>query len=138
MNGDKNRIRVYVSHPIRGVKGKNATKEDMEANNRLATIFGKALSKEFPDVEFYVPATHDEFVLIGYEEGILSEEQILFIDCKIIDTCQVVLVYIPKRHISNGMFTEVDHTNMTGKQTLLVNDDNAIRIFRRYLKGLMT
>ena len=134
----KDKIKVYVSHPIRGAKGKDATDEDMRTNNRLAFKFGEALQAEFPHVEFYVPAAHDEFVMIGYDEGILNESQILFIDCKIIDTCQVVLAYIPERHVSNGMFIETSHAVMTGKRVLLVDDNNAVNIFRRYLEGLKT
>lgn len=136
MNDKK--IKIYVSHPIRGAKGKDATKEDMEANNRLAIKFGEALQAEFPNVEFYVPAAHDEFVMIGYEEGMLNEGQILYIDCIIVDTCQAVMAYIPEGHVSNGMFVEITHANMTGKPVLVVNDRTAIDAVGRYLEGLRT
>ena len=131
-----NKIKVYVSHPIRGAKGKDATKEDMEANNRLAIAFGEALQAQFPRIKFYVPAVHDEFVMAGYEEGILNENQILSIDCKIIDTCNAVIVYIPEQHVSNGMLIEVTHANMTGKPVLVVNDQTVISAVLRYLGGL--
>jgi len=100
MNGDKNRIKIYVSHPIRGMRGKDATAVEIRFNNKTAMAFGEALSKEFPNIEFYVPAAHDEFVLIGYEAGILTEKEILYIDCKIVDTCQAVIAYVPERYIS--------------------------------------
>ena len=135
---EKNRIKIYVSHPIRGAKGKDATKEDMEANNRLAITFGKALQTEFPEVEFYIPAVHDEFVMIGYEHGILDEGQILFIDCRIVDTCNAVVAYIPEKHVSGGMLIEVTHANMTGKPVFVVNDQTAIGSLHRYLGGLKT
>lgn len=136
MRQDTNEIKIYVSHPIRGAKGKEATHEDMAANNRLAINFGKALQAQFPNVEFYVPASHDEFVMIGYEEGVLNEDQILHIDCKIIDTCNAIVAYIPEGHISNGMLVEISHANATAKTVLVVNDNSAIVSIQRYLEEL--
>jgi len=135
-NNDKNKIRIYVSHPIRGIKGADATKEDMQANNKLAISFGKFLQAQFPHVDFYVPAVHDEFVMIGYDESIFNEDDILHIDCKIVDTCDAVVAYIPERHISNGMLVEITHANMTGKPVLVVTDGSAVSSIMRYLKGL--
>ena len=130
------KIKIYVSHPIRGAKGKDATREDMEAANRLAIKFGEALKAQFPSIEFYVPAAHDEFVIIGYEQNIITEEEILYIDCEIVDTCQVVIAYIPDRHVSNGMFTEITHAHKNGIPVLVVMDDTAIDVIQRYLEGL--
>lgn len=133
----KNKIRLYVSHPIRGAKGADATREDMEVNNELAIKFGEALQSEFPNISFYVPASHDEFVMIGYEEGILTETEILHIDCKITDRCHAVVAYIPENHVSNGMLTEITHANKTGKPVLIVDDTSAVASVQRYLEGLM-
>lgn len=133
---NENKIKIYISHPIRGAKGKDATVEDMKENNRCAISFSKALQAQFPHVEFYTPAVHDEFVMIGYEEGILDESQILYIDCKIVDTCNAVVAYVPEKHISNGMLIEIAHANKTGKPVLVANDDFAIVSVQRYLEGL--
>lgn len=108
-----NQIRVYVSHSIRGKKGKDATLEDMEANNQKAIKFGKRLREQFPNIDFYIPGDHDEFVTIAYICGFLNETQILDVDCEIVQRCNFLIAYAPDNHISNGMQVEVNyaHTN---------------------------
>lgn len=119
---DKNTIRIYVAHPIRGAKGVDATREDMEANNAKAVEFGERLQAAFPNVDFYVPAIHDEFVLIAYQEKYLSEAQILNVDCRIIDDRHAVLNFIPDQYISGGMLTENLHAQSTGKPTMMATN----------------
>ena len=106
---------VYVSHSIRGTKGVDATHEDMEANNKKATAFGKELRLKFPDVDFYVPADNDEFVILAYEQNYISETEILNVDCRIIDKRSMVLAWIPDQYMSGGMQTEAVHAVITGK-----------------------
>jgi len=118
-----NKLRVYISHSIRGAKGADATHEDMAANNRKAIAFVTDLKARFQDeVEFYCPGEHDEFVLVGYELGILSETQILAVDCKIIESRDMILAWAPDQHISNGMMIEVIDASMNGKQVVVVKD----------------
>lgn len=132
----KNPIRIYISHPIRGVKGKDATDEDMEANNQIASRFGEALQKQFPDVYFYVPAEHDEFVIRAYRAKFISEDQILKTDCLIIDECNAVLAYVPEGHISHGMQIEILHAQRTNKTVLFAMDGDALETVENYLEGL--
>lgn len=110
----KNQIKVYVSHSIRGKKGENATKEDMRRNNDLAIMFGQALRRKFPGVDFYVPGDHDEFVLIAYSWGLLTEKQILDVDCEIVHGCHFVIAYSPDGYLSKGMKIEIEYANMNG------------------------
>jgi len=103
------KIRAYVSHSIRGKFGKDATFEQMEANNKKAIGFGKELVKEFPNIDFYVPADHDEFVLEAYKRGYVGEKEVLDVDCVIISKCNFIVVFSPDDYISKGMQIEIDH-----------------------------
>lgn len=98
-----------VSHSIRGKMGKDATLEYMAENNRKAIEFGSLMAKEFPAIDWYVPGEHDEFVLVAYTKGYLTEKQILDIDCEIINKCNFMIVYSPDDYVSKGMQTEIDH-----------------------------
>ncbi len=133
------KIRVYVSHSIRGIKGADATNEDMVANNVKAVAFGKELRRRFPNVDFYIPGDGDEFVMLAYQSKFLDEYEILNVDCQIIDVRDVVLAYIPDQYISNGMLIEVQHAHKTGKPIFLVKDiEQAEQVLNRYLGGLLT
>ena len=109
-------FKIYLSHPIRGAKGANATREDMEANNKIAIVIGKAIERwyrdKFPNEEIsvYIPGEHDEFVMLGYENGTLTEKQILDIDCQIITTCDMVYA-LSGEVVSHGMQVEIDFAN---------------------------
>ena len=95
------RIRIYMSHPIRGVKGPAATDADMQANNtaamRAASVIRQVLQpledQYECEIEVYCPADHDEFVLIAYRRGYLYEGAILEIDCIIVQRCQALIWY---------------------------------------------
>jgi len=104
-----NEIRVYVAHSIRGKFGKDATREQMDANNQKAIRFGEKLAEEFPGIDFYIPGEHDEFIVIAYLKGYLDENQILNVDCDIISRCSFLIVYSPDDYISRGMKVEVNH-----------------------------
>lgn len=81
----------------------------MKVNNDRAISFGELICHEFPNIYWYIPGEHDEFVLIAYKNKLLTEEQILSIDCEIIDTCNFMLVFSPDDYISRGMKVEIDH-----------------------------
>jgi len=94
-------IKIYMSHAIRGAKGPKATDADMRANNiaamRAASIIRQTLrsieAKYECEINIYVPAEMDEFVMIAYRRGILNEEQILDVDCTIVERCQALIWY---------------------------------------------
>ncbi len=115
-------IEVYISHSIRGIKEVNATLADMEANNQRALAFGLELRRLFPKVNFYIPAEGDEFVLIAYTKKILTEKQILDVDCEILDKRHVLLDFIPDQYISAGMLRENLHAQTTGKPILMATN----------------
>jgi len=101
-------MRAYLSHPIRGAKGAAATREDMEANNRRAIEFAAQVRAEFPGLDLYVPAEHDEFVIEAYEMAYLAESDILAIDVRLVQKRDMLITYAPESHISNGMRIEIE------------------------------
>ena len=115
-------MRIYISHSIRGIKGKDATDDDMRVNNLKAISFGKDIRANFKGLDIYVPGDGDEFVLKAYRSGYLTEDQILSVDCQIIDTCDAVLAFIPDQYISNGMLVEILHAQDARKPVFLAKD----------------
>ena len=113
-------MKVYLSHCIRGAKGTDATAEDMQANCSCAKRYGEELRAVRFDV--HIPAEHEDFVNRAYNMNLLTEEQILAVDCAIIDACDAVVV-LDMGHISRGMQVEIDHANRTGKLVLYMQPE---------------
>lgn len=131
------RIKVYCSHSIQGRKGKKATHEDMVENNLKASTFGAILGCKFPHIDFYVPGDHDEFVMLAYESGILTIDQILEVDCKILSKRHILLNYIPDQYISGGMLKENMYAQENGIPILLAVDiDAAEKVLNRKLDDI--
>ncbi len=129
-------IRVYCSHSIRGKHGASATREQMDANNRKAIKFGKQLAKEFPDINFYIPGGHDEFILIAYLKGYLNEKQILDVDCVIVSRCNFIVVFSPDDYISKGMKIEIDYAVKNNIPVIVAIDGDYDSHFRKIVYGI--
>jgi hypothetical protein len=84
----------------------------MNANNRRAAEFAQAVRKEFPGLDLYVPAEHDEFVLCAYELGYLDEAMILAVDRQLAADRDILIAYAPDQHISNGMNQEIEEAQL--------------------------
>jgi hypothetical protein len=130
-------IRVYVSHSIRGKKGKNATMEDMEVNNKKAIEFGKKLRSRILEVDFYVPGDHDEFVTLAFLAKYITEEQILKVDCEIVQRCCFLVAYAPDQYISKGMGIEIDFAYRNGIPVVYIWDENDLRPIEMQLQRFM-
>jgi len=118
----KNKIRIYLSHYIRGPKNVDATDEDMGKNIEAAIKLGEQLKAYFldwhrqdglPEIYLYVPAEHDEFVITAYKRGFISETEILAVDCDIISKCDILLAWKDPTQ-SRGMIVEVEHADKMG------------------------
>ena len=125
------KIRVYISHSIRGKFGSAATAEQMDANNQKAINFGIELRKEFPNIDFYIPGDHDEFVTIAYTKGYLNEKTILEIDCDIVSKCNFLTVFSPDDYISRGMQIEIDHAVFNSIPIISAIDGTYEEYFKR-------
>lgn len=130
------KIRCYVAHSIRGKFGKNATLEQMEANNQKAIKFGGQLAEEFPGIDFYIPGEHDEFIVIAYLKGYLDEKQILDVDCDIVSKCSFLIVYSPDDYVSKGMQIEVDHCVLNKIPIVAAVDGDDEQYFNRIVYGI--
>lgn len=104
------KVKFYLSHPIRGIKGKDATATDMKRNNDAAKAVAHYIRNNIAaDIEIYVPAEHEDFVGRAYQKCYLTVKQILDIDCSIIDDCNVVLLFNPEDIIVAGCKIEKEH-----------------------------
>jgi len=117
------KIKFYLSHPIRGKKGKDATPDDMQKNNEAAIAVANYLRKYTTiHIDIHVPAEMEEFVLTAYYLGILTEQQILAVDCKIIESCDAVIIYASGAYIGGGCKVELDYAIKHNKPVFIGKD----------------
>ena len=86
-------IKVYMSHPIRGSKVDDATKTEQLSNSGRARLAAVEIRKAFPDLDIYCPGDAEKFVYLTYAGGLLTDAQILDIDCKILGECDCIFAY---------------------------------------------
>ncbi len=113
-------MRYYLSHKIRGNAGSNAS-HDVQAKNCAEAIrVADILRGLFPKLELYVPAENEVFVRVAYDIGHLTIDEILDIDCKIIDHQDGLLVYVPDGDkLQGGREVEYLHAVTTGKRVCI-------------------
>lgn len=103
-------MKFYLSHPIRGKYGKDATHAQMKENSDKAIVIANVLRATFPSIEIHCPAEHEDFVGIAYYNRYLTEKQVLEIDCRIIDGCEGVIIYVPEGdELQGGRLVEYEH-----------------------------
>lgn len=116
-------MRFYLSHSIRGKYGANATNTQMKANCDRAILIANVLRATFPSIEIYIPSEHEDFVGITYRDGYLNEKQILEIDCKIIDGCEGVIIYVPEGDtLQGGRKIEYNHALLHCKPIFIFSE----------------
>ena len=130
------KLKVYISHSIRGKMGEAATKEYMDANNKKAIAFGDALGKEFPNISFHVPGAYEDFVGPAYRKGHLTEKQILDIDCDIISNGSFIVVFSPDDYISRGMKVEVDYATLHNIPIISAIDGSYEEYYKRIVYAI--
>ncbi len=119
-------MKVYLSHSIRGKSGSDATYVEMEKNCQAAITIGELIKYKLFMVDLYIPGKHENFIGIALRDGYLTEKQVLEIDCKIIDTCDAVVVYVPEDdELQGGRLIEHDHAFKTNKPVFVFSDYNA-------------
>jgi len=105
----------------------------MKDNNQKAIDFGKFIRTAFPAIHWYIPGDHDEFVSCAFKYKYINIKQILDVDCKIIDTCNFMLVFSPDDYISGGMAVEIDYCTKSHKQVLSAVDGD----YNQYIQALV-
>lgn len=120
-------MKFYFSHPIRGSKGKDATTDDMRKNNEAAIKVANYLRiHTTASVNIHVPAEMEEFVLTAFYLGILTEQQILAVDCKIIEGCDAVIIYTPGTYIGGGCKVELDYAIRHNKPVFIGENEEIL------------
>jgi nucleoside 2-deoxyribosyltransferase len=129
---------AYMSHSIRGAAGNDATDEQMRENCKRASEFAAQFRELFPMVDLYVPGENDEFVQKAYRMGILTEEQILRVDCELIRERDFLLMYTPDLSVSSGMAYEMKFADAVRKPVLFCPElsEDIVRYTRQFLANL--
>lgn len=136
---DPNKVTAYFSHAIRGKKGRAATEEDMKKNCDKAMEAVIWLRDNIPELNLYVPAEHEDFVLICYEDEYLTEAQILEVDCKILQQRDILIVNVVDDWLGGGIAVEIADAKRTGMLIfyLTTNDVVNLAALRVIVKDLL-
>lgn len=106
-------VTAYMSHPIRGITGDAATKEVQIANSEKARSAAMVLRNKINGLDVYCPGDAEKFVYLTYANGWLTDDQILEIDCKIEEDCDLLLVYEFDR-LGKGCRVEIEAADKFG------------------------
>jgi len=128
---------AYLSHPIRGIKGDSATREDMEENNRRACAFAARVREAYPSLDLYCPGEHDELVMRAFERGFITESEILGVDVDLLSRRDFLIAYAPESHISHGMAVEIQAAQARRKVLVLVVNDECLDAIGVVLEGML-
>lgn len=132
-------MRVYLSHAMRGKAGADASVDTQAINCAAAIEIAKVLRNVFPEVlDLYVPAETEPFVQAAYDAGYMNVEQILEIDCRVIDGCDSVIIFVPEGdELQGGRLVERDYANETNCPVMIfTNVKQAIKFLQhQYFRG---
>ncbi len=101
------KYKAYMSHPIRGIKGDLATKEEQLMNSAIARDGAIKIRNLIKNLDIYCPGDAEEFVCHTYTDKLLTDDQILYVDCKILSNCDFVMVYEFDK-LGHGCCTEIN------------------------------
>ena len=116
-------MKLYLSHKISG-DGKTTSFTEQQKNCDKAILIANMICNALPSVEVYVPGGQTErFVRIALIKKYLTVEQVLDIDCTIIDGCDGVIIYLPQSDtLQGGCLVEYDHAVVTHKPVWLFSN----------------
>lgn len=132
-------VSAYFSHSIRGKKGVSATDEDMQKNCDAAMRMAAWIREIAPDLSLYVPAEHEDFVSICYRDKLLTEKQILDVDCLILEQQDFHIVHEVNGWLGGGIGVEMDHAKKHGMLIFYVSnmDDVTAAALRVIVKDFL-
>ena len=135
-----NKVSAYFSHSIRGKKGRDATKADMDRNCAEAKKVALWIRENVPEIELYVPAEHEDFVYIAYTDNYLTEDEILAIDCKILSGLDFHIVHEVEGWLGGGIGVEITAAHKYGKLIFYISslDGATLAALRVIVKDLLT
>jgi hypothetical protein len=128
-------MKFYMGHPIRGEKGDKATADDIVRNNEAAIVVANYIRTHIiPNIDIHVPAEMEGFVYTAYKMKVLNEEQILAVDCKIIESCDALLVYAPFGSVVKGCKIEFDYALRCHKPVFIFEDaETAVNMIAEFI-----
>jgi len=131
-------MRVYFSHSIRGAAGPGASPGVQAVNCSAARVMaGRINEMRDDDVDFYIPAEHEDFVQLAYDNDYITGAEILDVDCKIIDACDACVVYVPDWDtLQGGRKVEYDHCVKTGKPVCIFHRASEAVDYLKALAGV--
>lgn len=134
-----NKVTAYFSHSIRGIAGKDATDDIVEKNCAIAKEVAAWIREKVPKLNLYVPAEHEDFVGICWRQKYLTENQILEVDCKILEKLDFHIVYEVDGWLGGGIGIEIEHAQKVGKFIFYVQslDEVTAAALRVIVKDLL-
>lgn len=118
------KFKVYLCMAYRGIKGDDATQEDVQINIQKARAIQLDIRKHWPEtVALYVPHTCKD--LQQYNElwfqGAISNDEIM---AKCIEklSAQDAILVIKNGHVSSGMQMEIDYADLTGMAKFICDE----------------
>lgn len=88
---------IYLLYPINRDDEENFYRLLQNYINIGTEIYAYLIDWEkmdgFPKFRLYVPADHEVFIHSAYKSGFITKEQIKRINCKIIETCDLLISY---------------------------------------------
>jgi len=135
------KVRAYLSAPIRGEKGSNASQRDIDRNIVLGKKLGAHLRRYFGELlDLYVPHDQDDLIQIFWRDGKLTAWDIVEGDCKIVEKRDLLLVWTPSGFISSGMKREIktaEKSNIPIIEFEEFNNEVARKILREISKIIL-
>jgi hypothetical protein len=124
-------MRVYLSHPIRGIKP-DPTPGYIAENLEKAIHFANRIRNE-TGVKVYCPAEHEEFIQLALDRGFMSVGQVLGIDKVILGRREAAIFYNFEGTFGQGMKEELAYANEQNLPIMIVTDKTDMRNIRDFL-----
>lgn len=100
-----NKIKLFLSHSIRGQQGNDATLVQMRKNVNKAVEWALYLREALPEAEIYCPGEHEGLFADAWWAEMIDSDQILRQSKAIVRLCDAVLL-MPGTENSEGAFIE--------------------------------
>lgn len=134
-----NKVTAYFSHSIRGPAGKDASDKIVEKNCAKAKEVAAWIRENIPEIDLYVPAEHEDFVGICWRQKYLTEDQILEIDCIILERQDFHIVHKVDGWLGGGIGIEINAAKKCGKLIFYISslDEVTAAALRVIVKDLL-
>lgn len=131
---------VYFSHRISNGSHKTSAEEQRKYCEEAVQVAEDIKERLTGDIEIYVPgADSEKFVSRAIDSGFMTIEQVLDVDCQIIDSCDAVICRVESigDQLQGGRKIEVDHAEKTNKPCLVFDqpEEAVAWLVRQIMRG---